>query len=262
MMRPGRPDPDQTGTGQLADPLPQSVSALHHAWLARVRASWDGRAARWDESATADAASSDRLRDVERTIAALKLQPGDRLLDAGCGSGQWAIAFAERGMQVTAIDLSPEMICRARAHAAARGVVVTWLVGDLQHLPASIAVYQAIHARVVLQFVPDVGAALRTFRRILRPGGRLLASVPGALSPIYRGSWRRHLDDAPGELNWLLPWELDQLLEHAGWTILDSWGEWGRDLTGEPNQVAPQDGGTLDRRLQQATATTWSVVAR
>ncbi len=231
-------------------------------WLARVRANWDDRAARWDETAGADAASSARAVEVERTIAALRLGPGDRLLDAGCGAGQWAITFAERGLRVTAVDLSPEMIRRAEAHAAGRGVAVEWRVDDIGRLPDPVAVYHAVHARVVLQFVPDLPATLGAIRRVLRPGGRLLASVPGALSPIYRGSWRRHLGDAPPEVNWLVPWELERLLEADGWTVLDGWGEWGRDLTGQPNPFDPGALAGLDRRLLQASATTWCVVAR
>jgi len=232
------------------------------AWLARVRANWDERAPRWDETAGADAASPDRAVELERTIAALGLRPGGRVLDAGCGTGQWAVALAERGVRVTGIDLSSEMIRRAEAHAAERGAAVEWRVGDVSRLPEPFAVYHAIHARVVLQFVPDVAATLREFRRVLRPGGRLLASVPGALSPIYRGSWRRHLGDPPPEVNWLVPWELERLLEAEGWRVVDGWGDWGRDLTGEPNPFDPGPLAGLDRRLLQASATTWCVVAR
>ena len=206
------------------------------------------------------ASAPDRAVDLDRIWNELRLQPGSRLLDAGCGSGQFAVALAERGARVTGIDLSPEMIRRAEAHAHAHGVAVDWRIGGLSRLSEPFAVYDAILARVVLQFVPDVPGTLREFRRVLRPDGRLLASVPGALSPIYRASWMRHLPGGDPGNNYLLPWELENLLIEHGWRILDGWAEWGDDLYGVPNE----SGSSLrdaPKPLQQATATTWTTIA-
>lgn len=230
-------------------------------WLDRVRQVWNERAERWDEMSDRNAVGSDRAADRDRAWRALRLHPGARLLDAGCGSGQFAVAFAERGCRVTAIDLAPNMIGRARALGLRRGVEVDWRVGDLSRLADPLAVYDAVHARVALQFVPDVAAALREFRRVLRPSGRLLASVPGALSPIYQQSWRRHLDPAAPTANFLLPWELESLLEALGWRLIDGWGEHGGDLAGTENPFSPAVVAPLDRRLRQAAATTWTVIA-
>jgi len=236
------------------------VQDEHASWLQRSRAAWDARAERWDARAEVNARAPDRSVELDRVWDALRLSRGARVLDAGCGTGQWAIALAERGARVTAIDLSPEMIRLARDHARARGQHIEWRTGDVTRLADPLAVFDAIHARVLLQLVPDVPGALRELRRVLRPGGRLLASVPGALSPIYRASWMRHLPGGDPGNNYLLPWELENLLLEYGWRVIDGWAEWGDDLHGTVNDAAPSLR-RAERRLQQATATTWTTIA-
>ena len=239
-----------------------TIESSHHAaWLDRVRAVWSGRASDWDRMSEEVALSADRTADIARTAVALDLHHGSRVLDAGCGAGQFAIALATLGCVVTAQDLSPAMIDRASAHARDRDVEVEFRVGDVTRLDDSAGTYDAIHARVVLQFVPDVVATLREFRRVLKPGGRLLASVPGALSPIYNRSWRRFVEPDNVGSNWVVPWELEELLGLDGWAVLEQWGEFGQNLTGDVNDLgaavrnAPQI-------LRQAAATTWTFIAQ
>jgi SAM-dependent methyltransferase len=232
-----------------------------HDWIRTARETWDARAASWDARSRENAQAVDRAGDLDRIWAGLALRPGAHLLDAGCGSGQFALALAARGARVIGIDLSPEMIRLARENAEhlALPEAVTWEVGAVDHLPLPAASVEAIHARMVLPFVPDVPAALREFRRVLRPDGRLLASTAGPLSPIYRESWRRHL---PGETgcNYLLPWEMERLAMASGWTPCGGWGEWGDDASGRGNAAA--SGAEGDLFLQQATATTWALIFR
>jgi 2-polyprenyl-3-methyl-5-hydroxy-6-metoxy-1,4-benzoquinol methylase len=252
-----------SGRERLSPPVdvdPARVHVDHASWLQRSRAAWDARAERWDARAEVNALAPDRGVELDRIWDALRLIRDARVLDAGCGSGQWAIALAERGARVTAIDLSPEMIRLARDRGNARGQDIEWRTGDVTRLADPLAVFDAIHARMLLQFVPDVPAALRELRRVLRPGGRLLASVPGALSPIYRASWMRHLPGGDPGNNYLLPWELENLLLEYGWRVIDGWGEWGDDLYGTTNDAAPSLR-RAERALQEATATTWTTIA-
>lgn len=231
------------------------------AWLDRVRAAWSERAAQWDEMSEANAETPGRATDLERMATALGLQPGSRLLDAGCGSGQFAIGFARRGCRVTGIDLSPEMIARARSHSRDVNLDVEWRVGQVAELDDGDATYDAVFARVVLQFVPDVPATLAEFRRVLKSGGRLLTAVPGALSPIYNRSWRRFIEPASHGTNLMVPWEMEAVLQELGWTIHEGWGEFSSNLTGDENPFGAALAGISDRRLHQAASTTWTVIA-
>ena len=233
--------------------------AARQKWMSRAQESWDAKAASWNVRSGANALAADRAADLDRIWKELALHPGARLLDAGCGSGQFALALSTRGAQVTGIDLSPQMILLAQENAerAALSDAVTWAIGSVDRLPFPDGSMQAIHARMVLPFVPDILAALREFRRVLRPDGRLLVSTAGPLSPIYRGSWRRHLHEETG-CNYLLPWELEYLALAGGWTLGAGWGEWGEDAGGHTNVAAP--GAAGDMLLQQATATTWTII--
>lgn len=229
-------------------------------WLKHVRTIWNERAPDWDRMSEANALAADRTADIARLAVAMDLHHGSRLLDAGCGTGQWAIAFAHLGCQVTAQDLSPVMVDRARDHARDRGAVITFRSGDITNLANSANTYDAVHARMLLQFVPEPVAALREFRRVLKPGGRLFASVPGALSPIYNRSWRRFTEPDSVGSNFMVPWELETLLSKAGWAVLEQWGEYGHAMNMEANTLADAVR-TAPAALQQAAATTWGFVA-
>ena len=231
------------------------------SWMEQSQATWNERAPWWNEIADAYAAAPDRAQDLARTATALGLESGSALLDAGCGSGQFAVAFARMGFAVTAVDLSPLMLDYGRRHARQAGVTVTWREGDLAHLNDPDASYGAVHARLSLHFAPDIPAALAAFRRVLRPGGRLYASLPGVLSPIYGNAWQRHLDPSRRANNYATPGDLAPLLEHEGWQVIDQWGDFGPTPDGEPNPLASDLLPSLPLPLQRAAATTWAFIA-
>ena len=230
-------------------------------WLARVRERWNARVEWWDEMSEANTLTADRALDLEWTAKALQLQPGAKLLDAGCGSGQFALAFALAGCAVTAIDLAPKMVERAAEHAAGAGVSIEWRVGDFSALPAPDGSYDAIHARCTLQFVPDIHAALIEFRRLLQPGGRLYIAIPGACSPIYGGVWQRFMPGYVGDMSYLTPWDLEKLLAALGWRIVQQWGDIALKAAVDPADAESVAFTALPRQLQQTAAFTWAIVA-
>src|SRR5690348_13355421 len=70
-----------------------------------------------------------------RLVAAAGIGPGDRVLDVAAGAGNVALPAAAAGAEVTASDLTPELLEAGRAAAAEAGVSLAWEVGDAEHLP-------------------------------------------------------------------------------------------------------------------------------
>jgi demethylmenaquinone methyltransferase/2-methoxy-6-polyprenyl-1,4-benzoquinol methylase len=121
-----------------------------------------------------------------RGLTAEIVSPGDRVLDACCGTGDLALAAARRGGTVTGLDFSGRMLERARAKAPR----LDWVQGDLLALPFDDASFDAATVGFGVRNVADLDAGLRELRRVLRPGGRLaileITRPRGALAPFYR----------------------------------------------------------------------------
>jgi SAM-dependent methyltransferase len=98
----------------------------------------------------------------------------DRVLDAGCGYGQWAVALAAANGRVVALDVSPNMIATSRIVARRYGVTnVDFQVAAMPRLPFKAESFDLVWCWGVMMFL-DRGRALAEFHRVLRPGGRLL----------------------------------------------------------------------------------------
>lgn len=101
---------------------------------------------------------------------------GRDVLDAGCGSGPLAAALRDRGARVSGFDLSPGMVALARERL---GEEADLRVADLDApLPYDDDAFDVVVCSLALHYLPDWGGALAELRRVLRPGGRLVVSVP------------------------------------------------------------------------------------
>lgn len=115
--------------------------------------------------------------EAEAVMAALDLEPGARLLDLACGWGRHAIPLARSGCEVTGLDLSEVLLDAARAAGDAAGVPVEWVQGDMRDPPVRgsfDAVVSLFSSFGYSASDEDDLAVLRSVRRLLRPGGRLL----------------------------------------------------------------------------------------
>ena len=102
---------------------------------------------------------------------------GDRLLDLGAGIGAVATPAAERGYGVVAIDCSAEMVTRLRAEHPEMDARVM----DAASLDFEDASFDVVTAGFVMHLLPDPLVTVREVRRVLRPGGAFLFTVPGRI---------------------------------------------------------------------------------
>jgi demethylmenaquinone methyltransferase/2-methoxy-6-polyprenyl-1,4-benzoquinol methylase len=121
-----------------------------------------------------------------RLAAAAAVRPGDRVLDAACGTGDLAVAASRAGAgAVVGLDFSERMLERARRKAPG----LEWVRGDLLALPFPDGSFDAATIGFGIRNVAELDAALAELRRVLRPGGRLaileITQPRGALRPFY-----------------------------------------------------------------------------
>jgi len=123
-------------------------------------------------------------KEIARSL--LALQPGARLLDAGCGTGADATDLAhdvEPTGSVVGVDLSARMITEAQRRAANDSLPVAFARASLTALPFATAAFDACRAERVLHHLEDPAAALAELVRVTRPGGRVVV-MDGDLDTI------------------------------------------------------------------------------
>ncbi|MGA5565904.1 class I SAM-dependent methyltransferase [Streptomyces platensis] len=183
----------------------------HHADRPEeVRAFFAARAATWDTKFPDDGPA------YTAGVAELGLQEGERVLDAGCGTGRalpaLRAAVGPRGT-VLGADLTPEML--DAAVRAGRDRDAALLVADVTRLPLPDAALDAVFAAGLLSHLPDSAGGLTELARTVRPGGRL-----ALFHPIGRAALaaRKGRPITPGDLR--AEPNLRPLLAGCGWDLI------------------------------------------
>lgn len=139
-----------------------------------------------------------------RAIALARPRAGAIALDLACGTGDLAFGLADGGARVVALDITPRMVELAAARPEA-SAATRFVVGDMTALPLPPAAFDIVTTGYGLRNVPDLEAALREIRRVLRPGGILVSlDFNRPDHPLVRTVSLAYLRAVGGALGWLL----------------------------------------------------------
>jgi demethylmenaquinone methyltransferase/2-methoxy-6-polyprenyl-1,4-benzoquinol methylase len=125
-------------------------------------------------------------RRWRKLTAEAVVRPGDRVLDACCGTGDLALAAQAAGGNVTGLDFSEQMLERARR----KSLSIEWIRGDLLELPFEDRAFDAATVGFGVRNVADLERGLGELARVLRPAGRVgileITQPRGLLRPFYQ----------------------------------------------------------------------------
>jgi trans-aconitate methyltransferase len=143
-------------------------------------------------------------------VALLDPQPGERILDVGCGDGVLTRELMERGCTAVGIDSSPSMVRAARE----RGVDARLLdAGSL----AFVSCFDAVFSNAALHWMKDADAVINGVARALKPGGRFVAEMGGCGNvAALRRALREHLPRFGIDAVAIDPWYFPDVEEYAG----------------------------------------------
>jgi SAM-dependent methyltransferase len=124
-----------------------------------------------------------------RLVDACAIAPGMDVLDVAAGTGNASIPAARRGANVTACDLTPELLDAGRRRAEAEGVELDWVEGDAERLPFDGGSFDVVMSSIGAMFAPHHRDVADELVRVCRPGGTigLLSWTPdGMLGALFR----------------------------------------------------------------------------
>ncbi|MFC7063622.1 class I SAM-dependent methyltransferase [Halobacillus seohaensis] len=214
-------------------------------WHKEAEKQWDGRAEFWNTNSQTMWDEGSR----KTIIPFLKkyVKEGGHIADLGCGDGYGSFKLEKEGYRVTGLDISVDMIQRAKSRVENENLQFTQ--GDLVNLPFEKESFDSIMAINCLEWVEVPYQGLEEMKRVLNPGGRLCIGILGPTAMPRKNSYRRVYGDKV-ICNTMMPWELEQMAIETGWKHIDGHGVYKRG-------VEEQDAAGFAKELQQSLTFMW-----
>ncbi|HLC41787.1 MAG TPA: methyltransferase domain-containing protein [Methylomirabilota bacterium] len=163
----------------------------------------------------------DRL-EKEAVFSLVKARPGDLALDLSCGTGNYTLALAHRGLRVVGVDCSEPMLRLAKAKAARLSERLFLIQADATALPFRSRSFDLVTLILGLEFMADPGKAIEEVRRVLKPGACLVVAIlnRAGLWTIWRRLKRNFVGSIWTRARFLSEGELQRLLEQRRVSLL------------------------------------------
>jgi len=136
-----------------------------------------------------------RLEVVDLDL--LGVRPGGRVLDVGCGVGRLLLRLQRRGCETVGVDILRPDLLSARRHLVGKEPAASFVQADGGRLPFAGASFDFVACTETLEHAADAALMLRELARVLRPGGRLVVSVPDTLPELVAGRFYALYHDDP-----------------------------------------------------------------
>jgi arsenite methyltransferase len=141
--------------------------------------------------------SAESFAGVANPFSLGELAPGERVLDLGCGAGLDSLVAAQMvgpAGSVTGLDMTPEMLAKARAGAAELGAAnARFVEGDAEQLPFGDESFDVVISNGVIDLIPDKDAVFSELHRVLVAGGRIQVADVTIQRPVSEEG-RRNID--------------------------------------------------------------------
>jgi len=219
-------------------------------WHKEAEKLWNERADFWNQN-------SEEMWDngSRKTVIPFILKhipQGGYIADLGCGDGYGSYKLSKAGYRVVGIDLSSEMIERAKARGENHQLL--FLQADLSNVPFPDETFSGLMAINSIEWTEQPLQVLNEMRRILKTGHLLCLGILGPTAAPRINSFRR-LYGEPVICNTMMPWEFEHLALENGWEIIDGQGVYKRGVSEE--MVRP-----LSTELKQALTFMWLFMMR
>lgn len=140
--------------------------------------SWTEKYDDWFTTATTEYV---KTYELELLLELLQPQPGEKILDAGCGNGIFTEDVVKAGSIVTGMDLSLPMLTRAVQQLGGGGF--HGLCADMCALPFSDNIFDKAFSMTAIEFIEDAACAIGELSRVVKPGGTIVVTTLNSLSP-------------------------------------------------------------------------------
>jgi ubiquinone/menaquinone biosynthesis C-methylase UbiE len=130
----------------------------------------------------------------------IHIEPGARVLDVACGTGQLAFPAARAGARAAGIDIAPNLIEQARARAKAEGLDIDFVEGDAEALPYEDDSFDVVFSLIGAMFAPRPDVVASELTRVCRPGGRIVMGnwTPEGFVGSFFKTVAKHVPPPPG----------------------------------------------------------------